>query len=86
MDESENKELKDLHKSLSENVDPKKFGFRNTYIYSHIILKVLFELFVDKEKIGIKPNRANLDDGKSGQIDHLFPEQIDHRFRLKLTT
>ncbi len=25
-------------------------------------------------------------DGKNGQIDHLIPEQIDHRFRFKMTT
>jgi hypothetical protein len=24
--------------------------------------------------------------GKNGQIDHHFPEQIDHQFRFKLTT
>ena len=24
--------------------------------------------------------------GKNGQIDHLIPEQIDHRFRFKMTT
>jgi hypothetical protein len=24
--------------------------------------------------------------GKNGQIDHLFPVQIDHQFRSKLTT
>jgi len=27
-----------------------------------------------------------IETGKNGQIDHLIPEQIDHRFRFKMTT
>ena len=30
--------------------------------------------------------RTNGQIGKNGQIDHLIPEQIDHRFRFKMTT
>ncbi len=30
--------------------------------------------------------RLDYNSGKSGQIDHLIPEQSDHHFRMKLTT
>ena len=45
--------------------------------------EVLATTDVNYKEINNKLKELN---GKSGQIDHLFPEQIDHRFRLKLTT
>ena len=57
----------------------KKLSYPKTTTISYLNLELINKNF-EKEKI------LNSMDGKSGQIDHLFPEQIDHRFRLKLTT
>lgn len=79
MENNDDSKLKDLHKLLLEQVDQKKFGLRNGYIYSHVILKLLFELFVREDKIGIKSSKANLDEIEVEYLTRLI-RKIDGNF------
>lgn len=83
MEELENIELKDLQILLSKKVHPKKFGYRKTYIYSHIILKLQFELFVTRENIGIKTSRANLEKFEIVYLTKLI-RKIDINFKHRI--
>ncbi|WP_026711681.1 hypothetical protein [Flavobacterium filum] len=63
----------DAYQNLSINIDHIKLDLEKKY-NSKEIEKIEFYKLIHKYV------------GKNGQIDHLIPEQIDHRFRFKMTT
>lgn len=58
------------------------YGHKNPVVkqaYSNVIITTSASDYVEEMN-------KTLIIGKNGQIDHLIPEQIDHRFRFKMTT
>jgi hypothetical protein len=74
--------LKELQLYLSKGINPERFGLRDGYIYSSIITKIRFELFVRVESIGLKYPKPNIDSLKSQNLSSLISE-LNPEFRLR---
>lgn len=82
MIKSKEEKLKELQLYLCKEINPKRFGLCDGYIYSHIITKIQFELFIRTESIGLKYPIPNIDHLKTQNLSGLIAN-LNLEFKLR---
>src|SRR5690606_39256189 len=89
LDETQSKDIQHIIQEIQAEMENED---ANTEEMLRILLKliILKSTRIWKQQHQLSENTKHNDvqflSGKNGQIDHLIPEQIDHRFRFKMTT